>query len=207
MTVTSYEDTKASLLDAALGHVPFDGWSDATFRAAAQDVGVELTLARAICPRGAVDLAIADDLTSFNKQVFHARWSRKQQCSRIPAACTLDTMHIPDGNVSAFAGHKAPAIGTVQHICPASGCNLQRFTGRHRISTVCDPLQQHGLTRLGHQIAAVIAGRAINAKTNRYTVIAHCAYRSDARPKATIRTGAMGHARSTACEQINFCAI
>lgn len=48
-----------SLLEAALVHVPFDGWSEACFRAAAQDAGVDLPLARVICPRGAVDLAVA----------------------------------------------------------------------------------------------------------------------------------------------------
>lgn len=52
-------DPKAQLLDAALPHVAFDGWSDATFRAAIRDSGLEPTVARALCPRGAVDLAIA----------------------------------------------------------------------------------------------------------------------------------------------------
>lgn len=56
---TSYEETKAALLDAALVHVPFDGWSEATFRAAAADADVEMSMARAVCPRGAVDLALA----------------------------------------------------------------------------------------------------------------------------------------------------
>lgn len=48
-----------SLLEAALPHVPFDGWSEASFQAAARDAGVDLPLARVICPRGAVDLAAA----------------------------------------------------------------------------------------------------------------------------------------------------
>ena len=48
-----------SLLEAGLAHVPFDGWSEATFEAAARDAGVDLPLARVICPRGAVDLAAA----------------------------------------------------------------------------------------------------------------------------------------------------
>jgi ubiquinone biosynthesis protein COQ9 len=47
------------LLDAALPHVPFDGWSEATFRAAVADTGVDPALARAACPRGALDLAVA----------------------------------------------------------------------------------------------------------------------------------------------------
>jgi len=52
-------DVKDSLLDAALLHVPFDGWTQASFDAAVVDTGVEPALARALCPRGAVDLALA----------------------------------------------------------------------------------------------------------------------------------------------------
>lgn len=54
---------KDSLLEAALMHVAFDGWTEATFRAAVADSGIDPVLARAICPRGAVDLAVA-----FHKQ-------------------------------------------------------------------------------------------------------------------------------------------
>lgn len=53
------DEVKERLLDAALGHVPFDGWSEATFRAAARDAGVDPGMARTVCPRGAVDLAVA----------------------------------------------------------------------------------------------------------------------------------------------------
>lgn len=53
------QDPKALLLEAALMHVPFDGWSHTTFEAAILDSGVDRTIARAICPRGAVDLAVA----------------------------------------------------------------------------------------------------------------------------------------------------
>ncbi|WP_415921970.1 COQ9 family protein [Tateyamaria sp. SN6-1] len=47
------------LLDAALMHVPFDGWSEASFCAASTDADITPALARAVCPRGAVDLALA----------------------------------------------------------------------------------------------------------------------------------------------------
>jgi len=47
------------VLDAALMHVAFDGWSDATLTAAAQDAGVDPALARALFPRGGLDLALA----------------------------------------------------------------------------------------------------------------------------------------------------
>lgn len=50
-------DDRAALLKAALPHVPFDGWSEATLRAAADDLGLTTAEVRAICPRGAIDLA------------------------------------------------------------------------------------------------------------------------------------------------------
>ena len=52
-------DPKEKLLQAALAHVPFDGWSVSTFKAAIADSDVDPTLANAVCPRGAVDLAVA----------------------------------------------------------------------------------------------------------------------------------------------------
>jgi ubiquinone biosynthesis protein COQ9 len=55
---TSTDDLKARLLDAALAHVPFDGWSETTFRAAVAETGTDMAAARAVCPRGAVDLAL-----------------------------------------------------------------------------------------------------------------------------------------------------
>jgi ubiquinone biosynthesis protein COQ9 len=58
MTETA-QNPKDQLLDAALMHVPFDGWSDTTFQAAIADTGVDSTVANAVCPRGSVDLAVA----------------------------------------------------------------------------------------------------------------------------------------------------
>jgi len=49
---------KDQLLQAALVHVPFDGWTPATFDAALADSGIESAVATALCPRGAVDLAV-----------------------------------------------------------------------------------------------------------------------------------------------------
>ncbi len=47
------------LVDAALPHVAFDGWSPVAFKAAVADSGIDPTEAKILCPRGAVDLAIA----------------------------------------------------------------------------------------------------------------------------------------------------
>ena len=58
-----YDQVTEELLNAALAHVAFDGWSDATFRAAKRDAEITDAAAKVACPRGAVDLALA----------FHAR--------------------------------------------------------------------------------------------------------------------------------------
>ena len=52
-------DLKSQLIDAALTHVVFDGWSDVTFREAVTDSEVDPVVARALFPRGALDLAVA----------------------------------------------------------------------------------------------------------------------------------------------------
>ncbi|MDA7425743.1 COQ9 family protein [Thalassococcus lentus] len=74
------DDMKQALLDAALMHVPFDGWSETTFKAAVEDSAVDPVVAKALFPRGAVDLAIA----------YHKRGDA-QMMDRLEAA-TLDGM-------------------------------------------------------------------------------------------------------------------
>jgi ubiquinone biosynthesis protein COQ9 len=58
-TATGPDAVISRVLDAAMMHVPFDGWSEAAFRAAVADAEVDPALARALLPRGAVDLALA----------------------------------------------------------------------------------------------------------------------------------------------------
>ena len=47
--------TAVTILNAALMHVPFDGWSDVALTAGAADAGVEQHLVSALFPRGAID--------------------------------------------------------------------------------------------------------------------------------------------------------
>ncbi|RUS58753.1 COQ9 family protein [Pseudorhodobacter sp. E13] len=56
---TGLTPQKQAILQAALPHVAFDGWTDVTFRAAVADSGVADGLARALFPRGGLDLALA----------------------------------------------------------------------------------------------------------------------------------------------------
>lgn len=69
------------VLDAALAHVAFDGWTEATFRAAVADSGVAEALARALYPRGGIDLALA----------FHRRGDR--------AMADMLTQNPPEGRM------------------------------------------------------------------------------------------------------------
>lgn len=73
-----------SLLDAALTHVVFDGWSPATLSAAASDIGITDEQAKALVPRGATDLAIA----------FHRRGDREMR-ERL-ASADLSAMRFRD---------------------------------------------------------------------------------------------------------------
>lgn len=48
-----------AILDAALPHVPFDGWSQTTLAAAIRGAGVAPAVGHGLFPRGGVDLALA----------------------------------------------------------------------------------------------------------------------------------------------------
>ncbi len=56
---TPVDTALTTLLDAALPHVAFDGWSAETFDAAVADSGLDRSVADAVAPRGAIDLAVA----------------------------------------------------------------------------------------------------------------------------------------------------
>lgn len=78
------DEMKARVLDAALSHVPFDGWSERTLLAAIADAGVPAPLARSLFPRGGVDLALA----------YHARGDA-EMVERL-AAAELGTLRFRD---------------------------------------------------------------------------------------------------------------
>ena len=55
----SMEAAKSLILQAALPHAAFDGWSETTLHAALTDSGIVPGLGRALFPRGGIDLAVA----------------------------------------------------------------------------------------------------------------------------------------------------
>lgn len=50
-----WEEKRRRLLDAALGHVPFDGWTDASLRRAAADIGLTVADVLDAFPGGAIE--------------------------------------------------------------------------------------------------------------------------------------------------------
>lgn len=89
------------LLDAALPHVVFDGWTEATLRGAAVDTGDHMTLARLAFPRGGIDMALA----------FHRRADRELRKALDRA--DLDSMRMRDRitfavrkRIEVVAGHR-----------------------------------------------------------------------------------------------------
>lgn len=77
-------EIQSRLLDAAMIHVAFDGWSEATFRAACADIDLDLETARGLCPNGAVDLAVA----------YHRRGDSQMRAAL--AAADLAAMRVRD---------------------------------------------------------------------------------------------------------------
>src|SRR6266853_1641335 len=63
------------LIAAMLPDVPFDGWSQHALRVAAERLGVPVAEARALFPRGAIDMVAA-----------FSRWADRQMLDRVEAA-------------------------------------------------------------------------------------------------------------------------
>ena len=110
------------LLDAALVHVAFDGWSEATLAAAARDADIDPALAKALFPRAGVDLALAyhrrgdaqmlaalaeQDLTAlrFREKIALAIRLRLQSADREAVRRAATLLSLPQN-----AGHAARAV-------------------------------------------------------------------------------------------------
>ena len=96
-----------TLLDAALPHVAFDGWSPQTFAAAAREAGMTIDQARALAPRGALDLAVA----------YHRRGDRLMVAHL--AAADLSGMRFRD-KVAAALRFRIEALGDREAVRRAS---------------------------------------------------------------------------------------
>ena len=76
------------LLDAILPHVAFDGWAPSAFNAAVAEVGIDPAQGKSLCPRGAIDLAIA----------YHLRGDAAMVAAMVAAlkAADMDDMRFRD---------------------------------------------------------------------------------------------------------------
>ena len=91
------DELRRRILEAALVHVPFEGWSETTFRAALRDTGIARDEARMVFPRGPVDLALA-----------HHRRGDERMVERLRSA-NLDDMRFRD-RVAAAVRYRIEAI-------------------------------------------------------------------------------------------------
>ena len=152
MTETT-ETLQDRLLDAILPHVAFDGWSDTALRAAAADLEISMEEVRAVCPRGAVDLAVAyhrhgdarmlaaladRDMSElrFRDRVAEALWYRVEaladrEAVRRASALFALPVHAPDGAklVWETADHIWTALGDTSD-------DLNWYTKRATLSAV-----------------------------------------------------------------------
>jgi ubiquinone biosynthesis protein COQ9 len=120
------EQQRDRLLEAALVHVPFDGWSRRSLVAGARDIGLEPAQARRLFPRGGDDLLAHLD-----------RWADREMLARIDAS-TLDGMRVRDriaalvrARLEALAPHReAVRRGVAARLLPtnalAAGGSLWR---------------------------------------------------------------------------------
>ena len=79
---TSREQQRDHLLEAALVHVPFDGWSRRALFAGAADLGLQAGLARRLFPRAGDDMLVHVE-----------RWADRQMLARVGA---LEGMRVRD---------------------------------------------------------------------------------------------------------------
>lgn len=84
MSTANREDQRDRLLEAALVHVPFDGWSRRSLSAGARDLGLDLGLVRRLFPRGGDDLLAQLE-----------RWADRQMLARVDPDA-LEAMRIRD---------------------------------------------------------------------------------------------------------------
>ncbi|MGB2289265.1 MAG: COQ9 family protein, partial [Candidatus Puniceispirillaceae bacterium] len=97
------DPTAVAILNAALMHVPFDGWSDAALAAGAADAGVEQHLVSALFPRGAIDAIALHSRLADTEMVaaFHALPEAPQKIHLAIRALVLLRLELANQNKDA----------------------------------------------------------------------------------------------------------
>ncbi len=97
------DPTAVMILNAALMHVPFDGWSDAALATGAADAGVEQRLVSALFPRGAIDAIALHSRLADTEMVsaFHALPEAPQKIHLAIRALVLSRLELANQNKDA----------------------------------------------------------------------------------------------------------
>jgi ubiquinone biosynthesis protein COQ9 len=112
---TSREEQRDRLLEAALVHVPFDGWSRRSLLAGAADLGLERALARRLFPRAGDDLLVHVE-----------RWADRRMLAQVGP---LEDLRVRDriaalvrARLEALAPHReAMRRATAARVLPSNG--------------------------------------------------------------------------------------
>lgn len=105
------------LVEAALPHVGFDGWSDATIAAAARDIGMDDRRVAQLLPRGGVDLAVASHRmgdAEMARLVAMTGMSGMRYRDRVATALRLRIAACPDREVL----RRSAALFALPHLVP-----------------------------------------------------------------------------------------
>lgn len=112
---TSREEQRDRLLEAALVHVPFDGWSRRSLLAGAADLGLEPALARRLFPRAGDDLLVHVE-----------RWADRRMLAQVGP---LEDLRVRD-RIAALVRARLEALGphreamrraTAARVLPSNG--------------------------------------------------------------------------------------
>ena len=94
---TSREEQRDRLLEAALVHIPFDGWSRRSLFAGAADLGLEPGVARRLFPRAGDDMLVHVE-----------RWADRQMLARVGP---LDDLRVRE-RIAKLVRTRLEALGT-----------------------------------------------------------------------------------------------
>jgi hypothetical protein len=168
---TSREEQRDRLLEAALVHVPFDGWSRRSLFAGAADLGLEPSVARRLFPRAGDDLLVQVE-----------RWADRQMLARVGP---LDDLRVRE-RIARLVRTRLEVLGphreamrraTAARLLPSNGLQ-QAFAARRG-------LDQHVLVLAGGPVGRVCRDLVLPRTAHRQ----RHADRQAARPRRRLHQG------------------
>ena len=119
---------------------------------------------------------------------------KEQRCDRIMdrTASHCDSVQIDSDHVRGLSSLQRPdLVKAPQNRCAPHRRKSEPCLDPEARSAVCDPLQEHGRTSFGQQMASVVAGRPVNADSDVDARIQHVAHAAHSRSEPHVRRRAV----------------